>query len=353
MNVLERMEHFSVQGVSTIYFSEGKIMGIKHFGVLEKNTNRLVDDKSIFHACSISKMVTAICVLRLAQDGVLDLHSDVNNYLASWKIKGNQFTSAKKVTLANILAHQAGFYDCKGSFNPYKKGDITSNNLDILKGTTHHHAEEASVKYAPETDFSYSDLGYCIISQVLEDVLGETIQQVAKRIVFEPLGLKSTFFWQLGDVLLNKVDISLENCAVGHDRNGEIVDEIRAYYPNVEGAGLWTTTNELAQIVIDIVNGYHGNDGAILNQRMARFMLSPYGCSDDVGMGIFLGKNKDGEAFFISQGWGAGMQCKLQVDYKNQSGIIVMTNSEPGMEQNKSLVGEIIRFVADGGVAWT
>jgi hypothetical protein len=70
-------------------------------------------------------------------------------------------------------------------------------------------------------------------------------------------------------------------------------------------------------------------------------------------MGIFLGKHKDGEAFFTSQGWGAGMQCKLQVDYKNQSGIIVMTNSEPGMEQNKSLVGEIIRFVADGGVAWT
>ena len=44
------------------------------------------------------------------------------------------------------------------------------------------------------------------------------------------------------------------------------------------------------------------------------------------------------------------MQFKLQFDYKNQSGIIVMTNLEPGMEQNKSLVGEIIRFVVDGGI---
>ena len=73
MNTLERMEHFNVPGVSVTYFSNAKIQWSKYFGVQEAGTNKAVSKNSIFHACSISKMITALCVLRLAQDGVLDL----------------------------------------------------------------------------------------------------------------------------------------------------------------------------------------------------------------------------------------------------------------------------------------
>ena len=340
MNIPERMTHFNVPGVSVTYFKDGEISWNKHFGTLEKGTNKVVNENSIFHACSISKMVTALCVLKLVQDGVLDLDKDVNEYLASWKIPDNEFTSNKKITLANLLAHQAGFYDCEGSFSPYKQGGSIPKTIDILSGASSYHSEAVETKYVPETDCEYSDAGYCIVSLVLEDVLGETIGQIAKRIVFEPLGLKRTFFWEIGKDLYDGVPMS--DCVAGHDSKGNVVDEIRASYPNVEGASLWTTTNELACIVIDIINAYHGISGTILNQEMAKLMLSPYGCTDDVGLGVFLGKDESGKPCFISQGWGVGMQCKLRAYYEHQEGVIVMTNSEPGMKQNKALVGEII-----------
>ena len=44
----------------------------------------------------------------------------------------------------------------------------------------------------------------------------------------------------------------------------------------------------------------------------------------------------------MSQGWGVGMQCKLQACIYGQKGIVVMTNSDPGKSQDKSLIGEII-----------
>ena len=340
MNITERMNHFNVPGVSVTYFENGRLEWNKHFGTLEKGASKFVDENSIFHACSISKMVTAMCVLKLTQDGVLDLYKDVNEYLTLWKLPDNEFTVSKKITLANLLSHQAGFYDCDGSFSPYKQGDIIPKPIDILNGTNSYHSEVVEAKYVPETDCEYSDAGYCVISQVLEDVLGETIGQIAKKIVFDPLGLGKTFFWEIGKVPCDS--ISMSDCAVGHDSRGEIVDGVRASYPNVEGAGLWTTTNELAQIVMDIVNAYHGLSGTILNQEMAKLMLSPYGCTDDVGLGVFLGQDESGKPFFISQGWGVGMQCKLRVYYENRNGVVVMTNSEPGMEQDIALVGEII-----------
>jgi len=344
------MRHFNVPGVSVTYFANGEIEWSKHFGMLEKGTDKAVNKSSIFHACSISKMITALCVLKLAQGETLDLYRDVGEYLTSWEIPNNEFIAKKKITLANLLSHQAGFYDCEGSFGSYKRGDNIPKTIDILKGTSRYNLEEVSAKYVPETDFVYSDAGYCVVSQVVEDALGETIPQIAKRIIFDTLGLKSTFFWEIGKDF--NEEIFEFDCAVGHDSSGEIVEEIRASYPNLEGAALWTTTNELARIVIDIIKAYHGMRGTILNQEMARLMLAPYGCTESMGMGVFLGADKNGEQCFVSQGWGVGMQCKFRAYHEKQKGVIVMTNSEPGMEQNKALVGEIIDYAckSNGGV---
>jgi CubicO group peptidase (beta-lactamase class C family) len=330
------MNHFNIPGVSVTSFADGKINWSKHFGTLEKGTDKTVNGHSIFHACSMSKMITAICVLRLAQCGALDLHKNVNEYLTSWKLPDNEFTKKSKINPANLLAHQGGLRDDEAHFTPCKNGDNRPNTVDMLNSAV-------NIQYEPETDCEYSDAGYCIISQVVLDVLGESIAQAANRLIFNPLGLSRTFFWEQNK---NEYDgISLDDCAVGHDKHGNIVKEVRAVYPNTEGAGLWTTTRELATIMIDLIKSYHGKVGLVLNQETAQLMLTPYGCTDDVGLGVFLGKNEDSKPFFVSQGWGVGMQCKLRAYYNDGSGVIVMTNSDPGVGQDESLIGEIIRFV--------
>ena len=341
MDIHERMKQYHVPGVSVTYFDRAEIRWSKFYGTLERGKERTVDINSIFHACSISKMITALCVLKLAQEGVLDLNKDVNKMLKSWKIPDNEFMAQKKITLTHLLSHQAGLYDCDGSFEPYEDGSPVPAPLDIVKGATCFNREEVHAKYVPGTNFAYSDAGYCVIAQVLMDILGETVIDLANRIVFKPLGLSRTFFWEIGKAPADMVD-----CAAGHDNSGEVVEGARAFYPNVEGAAMWTTSKELALIALDIIKAYHGLESKILNQTKAQLMLSPFGCTDYVGMGVFLDADENGMPFFFSQGWGVGMQCKLRAYYENQCGVVVMTNSEPGMEQDAALVGEIIRYVS-------
>lgn len=344
MDIQKRMCNFYVPGVSVSYFEEAKIKWNRCFGVNEKDTEQMINNKSIFHACSISKMITALCVLRLAQDGILDLHIEANSYLTSWKIPDNDFTKEKKITLLSLLSHQAGFYDIDGSFEPYQNGDGIPKNIDILKGTTRYNMEEVHPKYIPETQFAYSDAGYCVIEQIIEDVTGETIVQIAERLIFKPLALKSTFFWEIG----KEREFDLDNCVVGHDNKGNVVGEIRACYPNIGGATLWSTPDELSSIVIDIIKAYNEDAGIILSRETTKFMLTPYGCVDFMGMGVFL-SDENGIPFFFSQGWGVGMQCKLRAYFTEKRGVVVMTNSEPGMEQDKALIGEIINEVCKNG----
>ena len=339
MDFIKRMEHFKVPGMSATVIDNGKIIETKTEGILEKGDKKNVDSSSIFHACSMSKMITAICVLRLSQENKLDLTKNVNEYLSTWKIPDNEFTVNTKVTLSNLLAHQAGFYDVDGSFGHYQKGDNVPSNLDILRGVTKYNPEKLEVKYEPETDFCYSDAGYVVIHQVLNDVFGKSIAQIAQELIFDPLKLKNIFFWKVGEIFLkNDLDVNL---VAGHDSDGNLVPEIRASYVNVEGAALWSTTNDLAKILIDMMESLDGN-GIILNKETTQKMITPFGCDEAAGLGIFLDYDENGEKYFMSQGWGIGMQSKLRAYPQRKKGVVVMTNSEPGIEQDLSLVGEVI-----------
>ena len=340
------MNHFHVPGVSAAYFDSGELRWNRCFGVLENGSTDTVTENTIFHACSISKMITALCIIRLAQDKRLSLYTDVNKYLTAWKIPEGELLKHKKVTPANLLSHQAGFYDLEGSFEPHHRGDPAPKPIDLLRGTTRYNSEEVRVKYEPETDFAYSDAGYCIVAQLVEALLGETVPQIAKRFIFDPLGLKHTFFWEIGEGLGYSDKINPSCCASGHDSNGITVEDRRAHYPNIEGAALWTTPTELSVITLDLLASYNNGGGVVLDQEMARIMLTPHGNSPFSCLGLFYDSRED---FYFTQGWGVGMQCKMRFYPKTQRGVAVMTNSEPGIEQDKALVGEIIDFVCKHG----
>lgn len=116
-NISERMEYYNVSGLSVAFIEDGEVHLTKEFGVMKAGTNRNVDSHSIFNACSISKFLTAILVLKLTDQGILHLDEDINNRLISWKVSKNEYTQNKKVTLRTLLSHQSGTIDPEGSFS--------------------------------------------------------------------------------------------------------------------------------------------------------------------------------------------------------------------------------------------
>jgi hypothetical protein len=73
-------------------------------------------------------------------------------------------------------------------------------------------------------------------------------------------------------------------------------------------------------------------------------MISGYGDDKGAGLGVFLSHANE-EPYLFSQGWGVGFQCKLVAFPRLKSGIVVMTNSDPGKHQNEALVGEVLREI--------
>ncbi len=132
MKLADRMKAYKTPGASIAVINNYKIEWARGYGVRDTETNEPVNLDTLFQAASISKPVTTMAVLRLVQQGKLNLDEDVNKKLVSWKVPENEFTRDKKVTIRGILTHTAGFDVFFYDGTPV--GELAPTPLQLLKG---------------------------------------------------------------------------------------------------------------------------------------------------------------------------------------------------------------------------
>ena len=101
------------------------------FGVSDRESNKKVAMDTMFPACSISKFVTAICVMKMHELGTINIDDSVNDYLHSWKLltsDGKESTA----TIRSILSHTAGILDGEG-FYGLRLGEPEISLIDVLE----------------------------------------------------------------------------------------------------------------------------------------------------------------------------------------------------------------------------
>jgi CubicO group peptidase (beta-lactamase class C family) len=110
--------------------------------------------ETLFQAGSISKPISAVAALALVQAGKLDLDSDVNLFLKSWKIPANSYTDKSKITLRMLLDHSAGI--TVHGFLGYAAGAAVPSLVDVLNGAPPANSAPIVVDHEPGTRFEYS-----------------------------------------------------------------------------------------------------------------------------------------------------------------------------------------------------
>nr|MCU0354381.1 beta-lactamase family protein [Cytophagales bacterium] len=157
-NILERMKHYKVPGVSIAVIKDYKIDWAKAYGLADTIKKTPVTTETMFSAGSISKLVMAAAALRLVQEGKLSLDEPINNYLTSWKLKENEWTQEKPVTLRMLLSHTGGTsQSAYFGYTPDKNPLPTV--VEILSGAPGSETNPVVVNSEPGKGFRYSGGG--------------------------------------------------------------------------------------------------------------------------------------------------------------------------------------------------
>ena len=182
------------------------IDGVEHYayaGVTSVENPLEVDETTLFQFGSTGKTYTATAIMRLVEQGKVDLHAPVRTYVPELRLKDEGVASS--VTVLQLLNHTAGW-----------DGDLmtdTGTGDDALAKYVALMADIEQVTPLGET-VSYNNASLSLAGLIIEKVTGTTFERAIGDLLLDPLGMSSTLFFA-GDVITRRF-------AVGHNKSAEL-----------------------------------------------------------------------------------------------------------------------------------
>jgi CubicO group peptidase (beta-lactamase class C family) len=305
----QRMEYYATPGASIGVVDDGALAWASGFGVRMMETADAVTAKTPFQAGSISKPVFALAVMRLVEQGTLDLDADVNGYLSSWQVPANGGWQPR-ITLRQLLSHTAG--TTVHGFRGYPACGPWPSPLEVLQGVPPANTPEVIVDLMPGLTFRYSGGGTTIAQQVVVDLFNRPFPDLMRELILDPLGMAdSTFEQPLAAPMAARA-------AVAHPLNGQPLSGGAHVYPEMAAAGLWTTAADLSRLAIELMRALRGERSALpLNTASVQSMLQPQLPDQTIGehfVGIgWYCSGEDDDFCFGHQGVDEGFLAEMRV----------------------------------------
>lgn len=326
----ERMARYRVPALSVAVIDGGELVWACAYGRRVAGGSP-VSVRTLFHAKSLSKPISAAAALRLVDGGELALDDPVAPLLRGWSLPDNEYTRAAPPTVRHILSHTAGF--TRSGVDSYTPEEPLPTLVQSLSGLPPSTEDPVDVVFTPGTDHRYSGGGYGVLQLLLTERAGRSFDALVDSLVFRPLGMERSLFPQPFPAALRPF------AAMGHDGDGEPLPGGYETLPIMAAGGLWTTAPDLARFVAALQAAWRG-DSRFLDRTTIREMMKEH--ADGWGLGLQL-EHHDGTLAFRHTGSGDGFKALLIGFLGPDVGLVVLANSDGG----GAIREEILRAVAE------
>lgn len=312
------------------------------FGDAIRDNHKPVDARTSYNWASITKTFTAIAILQLRDRGRLSLDDPAVRYVPELRQVHDDFGPVDDITIRDLLTHSGGFrnptwpWDCDDSTNcdwqPFEPTKWTQ--VAAMLPYTH-------VAFKPGTRWSYSNLGYVFLGQIIERLSGDDFEVYIEKNILMPLGMTSSYFDRSPYYLEN--DVSASYLRAG--------DKLTPQPFNFD-TGITTSNSGLKAPITDMVKylrfliGDPGNPvyDVVLKrssleeawkgllpatepgQKPTPYTSGPEGAQPMMGLGFFV-LEVGGHRYIYHDGDQGGFSSELLVDPAGHSGAILAVNT--------------------------
>lgn len=311
------MKDYDIPGVNIALVQKGETAWSKAYGYADLEAGRKMTTDTYCRVESISKSITAWGVMKLVEQGKIELDKPVKQYLKDWEFPESEF-SAEKVTVRQLLSHTAGMPlgDIFERYSPKEKIPSLKESL----------AKQAILIQEPGLSFSYSNTGYNLLELLLEEVTGRDFAEYMEEEVLIPLGMyKSSFTWS------EEMDPAVP---VGYDLKGNPVPVY--IYPEKASGGLFAQVGDIATFIAAGMTNFSRSDYKVLTPQNINILYTPmvekpgiYSLVfDSYGLGYYLENLSNGKQAVVNGGQGGGVMTYFHSVPETGDGIVILTNSQ-------------------------
>ena len=338
--VRQLMDTAGVTGLCLGLVKDNKVAYVKGYGFKNRLMGQRNDTATVFYAASLAKPLFAYLVMRLVDEGKIDLDKPLFTYLPKPLPEYEHYQDLagderwKLITARHCLAHTTGFPNWR-QLNPNRNG-----KLEIF--------------FSPGERYAYSGEGLCLLQLVVETISGQNLEALARKYVFTPAGMpRSAFLWQ---------PAFETNYAVGHNADEDTIALARRTMLNAAGS-MVTTIADYTRFMAYVMQGNR------LSSRSKQEVFSPQigiytehqfpslnndtsGRYRDIqlsyGLGWGLFESANGKAFFKEGHSDDGWQHYV-IGFPDQGGaLVLMTNSLNG----ESIFKELVEVLTGALIPW-
>lgn len=191
MAQFQRAEHLS--SISYGLVMDDTLIYSQSVGLTNPANGRRPDAHTPFRIASMTKSLTALAILKLAEEGKLDLHQPAENYLPELAGLVYPTPDAPKIAIHHLMTMTAGFPED----NPWGDRQLSDTDEELLQLIR----EGISFSTSPGTGFEYSNLGYAILGQIVQRVSGMPYRTFMDEQIFKPLGMQESYWDFDGDLI--------------------------------------------------------------------------------------------------------------------------------------------------------
>jgi CubicO group peptidase (beta-lactamase class C family) len=267
-----KMREYHVPGVALGVLRGGHTT-VRGFGVTSVDDPQPITPETIFPLASISKTVTATAMMRLVEQGRVDMHAPVRKYLPEFRTQDEAVS--RDVTIWHLLTHTSGW---EGQLSAIDRGDETLPRF--VAGLS------ANMQLAPPgAAWSYNNAGFGVAGRVIEAVTGTTIGDAFNDLVFKPLGLARAST-RVGDIVTYRF-------ALGHRVSADgMATAVRPFTlgsTTPAGGVAMSMTDLLAYARFHMGDGTSATAAPVLTRASLEQMRTPQlrkqATDDDMGIG--------------------------------------------------------------------
>ena len=326
--VEKKMTEYGVPGVSFGVVKNGEVR-TRAFGVTNLDNPQPVTADTVFPLASITKTIVATAVMRLVEQGKLDLDAPVRQYLPNFRVQDEAMS--RDVRVWHLLTHTPGW---EGQLTSLDRGELTLANF--VETTM----RDLPPLAAPGEIWGYNNAGFTLTGRLLEVVTGQTIHEAIRTLVFEPVGLTRAF---------TRTEVMVTwPFSVSHTGPAGKVTVSRPLFrtSSVAAGGASMSLNDLLRYAqFHLGNGIGAGGKPVLSRASLELMQRPRvpkkGTDDEMGLGWHLRRLSG--VMTVAHGGTLGHILLLELVPERNFAMAILTNHNEGWRLIQDVEREALR----------
>jgi len=335
-----------IPGFSIALVSDDKIIWTKSYGEADIEKNIEFNTDQIMNIGSVSKTITAVAIMQLWENELIDLDANVSDYLDFEVVNPNH--PSDSITVFQLLTHTSSIQDGESYSHNYDCGDPTIGLEYWIRSNLSSDGELYSNgsnygEWRPSEKSDYSNLAFGLLGLIVEKISEKPFNVYCKEQIFDPLGMNHTGWY------LSEVDVANHIRPYGFvtERNkngylkrknlfpdedsfeaGKMVEGCLYSFPNYPDGLARTSVKELSLFMSAIMNEGKLNGNRILKSQTVRKMLSPQlTTSKSQGLCFYTETVNDSLKLWGHNGIDPGVRTTMYFNPSDKVGIITFQNN--------------------------